>query len=153
MKWAEVIWDDLQVAMKLAFPAMTAAFRVTQLQRSHWLNRITDGSLQAPWGIVQIPAGARQADGYGAGKIVWKVPVTVYYIDHQEGQNKASDIENILGNFETIIATYGWRFTVPDDCFAMDVSDTCPVNQIFFEGRLPYFGGSFSFDAIIGYIT
>lgn len=152
--WYTSFWASLEELNALAWPDLTAQIRVTQLQDLFWRTEYENGKLVSPFVINVVPQ-ARHEPGWGAGKIVYRQPVTVYYVFQkakfvQTGpfmETKASDYQNYI---------FGHSFTgfqLPDDCdFAIDNSKDNPIMTIFREAKLPLAAVMISFSCLAGYI-
>jgi hypothetical protein len=152
MNWIKPFLTELKGVIKTVWPDVTTLHRVTQIQRTHWLNQVEKGKITLPFGVIQIGPVSKIGE-WGAGNTVLRPEVSVYYVMYQEGANLTDVVDDRLMEFQKYLLEHSFAtFQIPDDTeISFDSSESNVVNQLFLENNLQYFGCSFSFNPLVGY--
>ncbi len=153
--------EEMKKQIRRAWPEMHGAdhpiFRIVQMERIAWRHKFDFKKLAAPW-CVWGTGATSSVGGYGACNVVFKPRVTVYYVAQSvvPGQTDvAGYVQERLFALEQILRQNdftGFQFW-DEEGITYDVSDENPANSTFVHANLPMFAGSFSFNALFGYIA
>lgn len=151
----------LRTLITTAWPEITGSahpiFRVTQVERFPWMERIKSGALAPPWVVYQMET-AQERTGMGASLRAYESRLTVYYITRY-GEDGEGDIagfveeklEALAAEFFAQSAWPGFQHIAGSDVY--DVTAENPANRVFIAGHMNWFGGSLSVPILFGAAT
>lgn len=152
MNWYTQLESDVELAVKSAWSDITRLYKFQQMQRLHWLNDVTDGSLVPPWGITAIGA-AHKEPGWCPSANTFRLTVTAYYVSISIppdmtaiGRQKCITLQEKLLQFRY----HG--FQIPDNTlFQIDETPDNPAMSLIMETNTPYVAVGLNFDVLAGY--
>lgn len=150
--------NDLADMIKAVWPDVKGPiFRMTQMERRNWLDDIENGSLTAPYCVIEVPEKSKSDRGAVSAN-TWEMSPTVYFItEEKSGGGLVADLieSHLEALSDALLYPIGplppFPYTIYD-VPTWTTSSNQPVNAAMLDKQLPYLSGSLTFTALLGYV-